>query len=70
MLKYYQYIIKTKRKQTTMETTESEDVIESVTMSDILNLSSWDRPRSPAELHGFMARHEAVLLADEPETDD
>jgi hypothetical protein len=42
-----------------METTEEN--IESVTMSDILQLSSWDRPRNTDELLGFIARHEAAL---------
>lgn len=44
-----------------MEITESEAIVESVTMTEILNLSSWDRPRSHVELSGFIARHEANL---------
>lgn len=37
--------------------------IESVTMSDILQLNSttWDRPRSTDELLSFIARHEAAI---------
>lgn len=41
-----------------METTEN---VEEVTMSDILQLSSWDRPRETHELLGFIARREASL---------
>lgn len=44
----------------------SEEDIESVTMSDVLALSSWDRPRTSTELLGFIARRE-VALADEQE---
>jgi hypothetical protein len=40
---------------------QSSDV-ESVTMSDILQLTStWDRPRSSEELQGFIARRETAL---------
>jgi hypothetical protein len=35
--------------------------VESVTMSDILKLSSWDRPRTDDELHSFISRHETIL---------
>lgn len=41
-------------------TTEQSDV-EAVTMSDILQLSSWDRPRSSDELLSFIARRETAL---------
>jgi hypothetical protein len=37
-----------------------EDMVEPVTMSDILRLT-WDRPRSTDELLGFIARREAAL---------
>ena len=44
----------------------AEERVESVTMSDVLELSSWDRPRTNTELLGFLARREAAL-ADEQE---
>ncbi len=45
-----------------MEITEED--IESVTMSDVLALSSWDRPRTSSELFSFIERREAAI-ADE-----
>lgn len=44
-----------------MDITDTENSIESVTMSDILQLSSWNRPRTSDELIGFIARREAAL---------
>jgi hypothetical protein len=41
-----------------------ETNIESVTMSDILQLSSWDRPRTTTELLGFIARRESEIEDD------
>lgn len=41
-------------------TTEQSDV-EAVTMSDILQLSTWDRPRSSDELLSFISRRESAL---------
>lgn len=41
-----------------------DGIIEPVTMSDILQLSSWDRQRNTAELLGFIARREAALAED------
>jgi len=38
-----------------------ETDVESVTMSDILNLSSWDRPRTNDELNNFISRREAAI---------
>ena len=35
--------------------------IEDVTMSDILDLATWNRPRSDEELHDFVTRHHAAL---------
>ncbi len=44
-----------------METTG----IESVNFSDIMNLATWERPRSAAELKAFVnARDEALDVAD------
>jgi len=49
-----------------MDITEKSSQVESVTMSDILQLS-WDRERSTDELLGFIARREAAIadLSDE-----
>lgn len=45
-----------------MNTDTQEGDVESVTMSDILQLSmTWDRPRSTDELLGFIARREAAV---------
>jgi len=38
--------------------------IEDVTMSDILDLATWNRPRSDEELHDFVTRHHAALPDD------
>lgn len=38
-----------------------EGNVESVTMNDILQLSSWDRPRSSDELLGFITRREVAI---------
>ncbi len=42
-----------------METTSAN--IEPVTMSEVLSLASWDRPRSNEELRDFLSQREAVL---------
>lgn len=42
-------------------TTQDQGIVESVTMSDILQLSSWDRPRSSDELLSFISRRETAL---------
>lgn len=43
-----------------MQTTQTNDV-EDVTMSDILNLASWERERKPEELNSFVEKRlEAV----------
>lgn len=45
-----------------MNTDTQEGDVESVTMSDILQLSmTWDRPRSTEELQDFIARREAAI---------
>ncbi len=45
-----------------MNTDTQVSDVESVTMSDILQLTStWDRPRSTEELLGFIARREAAV---------
>ncbi|MEP7205145.1 MAG: hypothetical protein ABI716_03055 [Candidatus Saccharibacteria bacterium] len=45
-----------------METIESD--VESVTMTDILRLSTWNRQRETSELIGFIAAREAMLSDD------
>lgn len=42
-----------------MESTNSQ--IEQVTMSEVLELATWERQRSSEELLGFIERREAVL---------
>ena len=42
-----------------MDTTSSQ--IEPVTMSEVLELASWDRPRSNDELRNFISTREAII---------
>ena len=42
-----------------MEQTISQ--IEPVTMSEVLQLASWDRPRSNDELRNFISTREAIV---------
>lgn len=42
-----------------METTQGD--IEPVTITEVLSLTSWDRPRSTEELHDFISRRETVV---------
>lgn len=42
-----------------METTQS--TVEPVTMSEVLSLATWDRPRTNDELRAFRAQREAFL---------
>ena len=45
-----------------MDTDTQSGEVESVTMTDILQLSTtWDRPRSTQELLSFIGRREAAL---------
>lgn len=43
-----------------METNEIN--VEPVTMSEVLELASWDRPRTDDELRGFISRREAAIM--------
>lgn len=52
-----------------MQIDNQEDNVEAVTMTDILNLSTWDRPRSNDELLSFIARRE-ITLSDVNDIDD
>lgn len=42
-----------------METTQA--IIEPVTMSEVLSLASWDRPRTSQELRSFITQRESML---------
>jgi len=42
-----------------MDTTSSQ--IEPVSMSEVLNLASWERPRSTEELRTFISKREAII---------
>ena len=68
VLKYIHQAIKSKKAQTsvekgiaTMETNTNNSSFENVTVSDILELATWDRPRSSEELLSFIERREATL---------
>ncbi|MFZ2126090.1 MAG: hypothetical protein WAV04_01095 [Candidatus Microsaccharimonas sp.] len=39
----------------------SEVNVEPVTMSEVLELATWDRPRTDEELQNFISRREAAL---------
>ena len=42
-----------------MDLTNSQ--VEPVTISDVLQLASWDRPRSNDELRNFISSREAII---------
>jgi hypothetical protein len=42
-----------------MQTTQS--TVEPVTISEVLSLASWDRPRTNEELRDFISQREAVV---------
>jgi hypothetical protein len=42
-----------------MELTKA--TVEPVTMSDVLGLSTWDRPRTNSELRDFISQRESVV---------
>lgn len=39
----------------------SDTIIEPVTMTEVLSLASWDRPRTSDELQGFISQRETAL---------
>lgn len=39
-----------------MEHTTTQTTVEPVTISDVMNLTSWDRPRSNEELRDFISQ--------------
>ena len=44
-----------------MSTDTSTSTIEPVTISELLGIASWDRPRTDDELQSFRSRHEQEL---------
>lgn len=42
-----------------METTQA--TVEPVTMSEVLSLASWDRPRTNEELRDFLSQRESIV---------
>ena len=42
-----------------MESTSSN--VEPVTMSEVLELATWDRPRSNEELRNFISQRESII---------
>lgn len=43
----------------------ADDQVEQVTKSEILNLASWNEPRTTEQLLGFIARREALIFSEE-----
>lgn len=39
----------------------TDSIIEPVTMTEVLSLASWDRPRTSEELQGFISQRESAL---------
>jgi len=60
VLKYIHKAIKTKKGNTDMEST-TQSKVEAVTMSEVLSLATWDRPRSSEELLSFIERRESTV---------
>ncbi len=52
--------IKTKKGKKYMELNQG-NVIEPVTISEVLSLTSWDRPRTNEELKDFISQREAAV---------
>lgn len=44
-----------------MEHPQAQTVVEPVTISEVLSLASWDRPRSNEELRDFISRRESFI---------
>jgi hypothetical protein len=44
---------------------DATGIIEPVTISDVLELATWDRTRTNDELLGFIARREAIVNSDD-----
>lgn len=39
----------------------TQGIVEPVTMSEVLELATWDRPRTSEELQSFISRREAAI---------
>ena len=50
-----------KGKETTMESTTETAIVEPVTISDVLHLATWDRPRTNEELRDFISQREYAV---------
>ena len=59
MLIYIHNTTKTKKGNQTMELSQS--IIEPVTMSDVLDLATWDKPRSNEDLRDFVSKRSSLL---------
>lgn len=59
MLLYIHNTTKTKKVNKKMESTKA--TIEPVTMSEVLELATWDRPRTNEELRDFISQREFVV---------
>ena len=46
------------------DTNTANTQVESVTMSEVLQLATWDRPRSDQELDAFISAREAAIAKD------
>lgn len=44
-----------------MESTTEEANVEPVTMSEVLHLATWDRPRTTEELRDFISKREFAV---------
>lgn len=51
--------LKNKKATTTMDSTQG--TIEPVTISEVLELANWDRPRSGEELRDFISRRASLI---------
>ena len=47
--------------------TESNMMVEDVTKSELMDLASWDQPRTDEQLMSFLTKREAEIFATEAE---
>jgi hypothetical protein len=60
MLRYVHNTIKTKKgKQRIMDLTQS--IVEPVTLSEVLELATWDKPRSSEDLRDFISKRSSLI---------
>ncbi|HZJ34664.1 MAG TPA: hypothetical protein VFD55_01465 [Candidatus Angelobacter sp.] len=50
-----------------MENETEMGIVERVNVSDLLELHSWDKPRTTEQLLGFIARRESEIFANDDE---